>query len=381
MPPLTAPSFSPAVPSAPHVLEAAAALWRRAAEFDQDGADPAGLCRPLADAGLFVAALPSAFGGEGLAQASSELARILMTIGGADLSAGRIFEGHVNAVKLVFAYGDAVQKRRLAEDVRAGAVCGVWNAEAPPGLRWAPTQGGAGRLQGAKIYASGLGLVTRPIITARTEDGEGLMIAPRLEPGHPCDLSGWTVQGMRATATGTIDFTGREVNPDEVIGAPGDYYRSPYFKGGAWRFAAVHAGAVLRLLGLFRRELRARRRDGDPHQRARLGTAAIAAETAELWIVRAAERIEEGGLDPAAADAYASLARLAVERAALDMLTLVERGVGLAAFTRPNPIERVARDLSTYLRQPFPDGVLEEGGGFIAGTEAPPWSALGSFPW
>jgi alkylation response protein AidB-like acyl-CoA dehydrogenase len=363
-------------------LQAAAeALWRRAPEFDRDGADPAGLCQPLREEGLFVAALPAEFGGDGLAGAALPLARALMIVGGADLSAGRLFEGHVNAVKLVFSFGDAAQKRGLAEDVRAGAVCGVWNAEATPGLRWTDAPGGTARLEGGKIYASGLSLVTRPILTARKVDGAVVMIMPRLDPDHASDLSGWTVQGMRATATGTIDFTGRAVEPDEVIGAAGDYYRSPGFKGGAWRFAAVHTGAVLRLLGLFRRELRARRRDDDPHQRARLGTAALLAETAELWVNRAAQAVEEGGLEPAAADTYASLARLAVERAALETLTLVERGVGLTAFTRPHAIERVARDLSTYLRQPFPDGVLDEAGRFIAAVEAPPWSVLERFPW
>lgn len=378
-------SIAPLLPAADlseRVSEAAQSLWRRAPAFDRDGADPRGLCEPLSEQGLFVAALPAEFGGDGLAQASGGLARALMTVGGADLSAGRIFEGHVNAVRLVFAYGDAAQKRRLAEDVRGGAVCGVWNAEAPPGLAWEATGDGGGRLRGAKIYASGLGLVTRPLITARTAGGEGLMLAPRLAPDHPCDLSGWTVRGMRATATGAIDFTGRLVGREEVIGAPGDYYRAPLFKGGAWRFAAVHAGAVLRLLGLFRRELKDRRREGDPHQKSRLGTAALAAETAELWVASAAERIEGGGgLAPAAADAYAGLARLAVERAALEVLTLVERGVGLTAFTRPHPIERVARDLSTYLRQPFPDGVLEEAAAFVAAAEAPPWSALEDFAW
>ena len=56
----------------------------------------------------------------------------------------------------------------------------------------------------------------------------------------------------------------------------------------------------------------------------------------------------------------------------------MERGLGLSAFTRPNPVERVARDLSTYLRQPFPDGVLEEAASFVAaGDGTPPWSEPG----
>ena len=359
------------------LASAATALWRRSARFDQDGADPTALCEPLAGHGLFLDALPETFGGSGLADAGAPAARTLMAIGGADLSAGRIFEGHVNAIKLVFRYGSERQKRRLADEVTAGAVCGVWNAETPPGLRLdAPPQaGGFGTLQGAKIYASGLGLVNRPLVTARTPENGVLLLSPRLESTPPHDLSAWTVQGMRATATGTVDLSGLKIGPDEVIGAPGDYYRPPLFKGGAWRFAAVQTGAVLRIAQLMRRELCARGRQNDPHQKARIATAALAAETAELWVMRAAALAEGQVEDAAAVDAYVNLARLAVERSALEVVALAERGLGLAAFTRPNPVERVVRDLSTYLRQPFPDGALEDAAGYLtASTEPPPWS-------
>ena len=46
-----------------------------------------------------------------------------------------------------------------------------------------------------------------------------------------------------------------------------------------------------------------------------------------------------------------------------------------------HPVERVARDLSTYLRQPFPDGALEDAAAFVAAEDAPPWSVLEAFPW
>ena len=380
-------AFAPLDPPRPGIesrqAEVAAQLWLRSADFDHDGADPEGLCAPLAEQGLFVDALPVAYGGSGLDTAAEPLARTLTIVGGADLSAGRIFEGHVNAVKLVFRYGDKAQKHALADDIHAGAVCGVWNAEAPPGLQLDPVPGeaGSGRFWGGKIYASGLGLVSRPIVTARTPGGAMLMLAPRLTATPPHDLSAWTVRGMRATATGTVDFTGLEIGPGDIVGEPGAYYRAPLFKGGAWRFAAVQTGAILRIVQLMRQELRGRRREGDPHQQARLGTAAIAAETAELWVLRAAALAEDPSSDPAAVDAYVNLARLAVERAALEVIGLAERGLGLSALTRPSPVERVVRDLSTYLRQPFPDGALEDAAAYVAGLDgAPPWSAARDFP-
>ncbi|GJE34186.1 hypothetical protein LDDCCGHA_4393 [Methylobacterium oxalidis] len=56
--------------------------------------------------------------------------------------------------------------------------------------------------------------------------------------------------------------------------------------------------------------------------------------------------------------AYVNLARLAVERAGLAVLERAERSVGLQGFLRDHPLERLSRDLATYLRQPAPDRAL-----------------------
>ena len=63
--------------------------------------------------------------------------------------------------------------------------------------------------------------------------------------------------------------------------------------------------------------------------------------------------------------AYVNLARLAVEAAALDLMQLAQRSVGLQAFMRPNPIERISRDLATYLRQPGPDRALTDAAAWV----------------
>jgi len=115
-----------------------------------------------------------------------------------------------------------------------------------------------------------------------------------------------------------------------------------------------------RLLDLLRGHLRRTGRGGDPHQAARLGQAAIAVETGRLWVESAAAIAEppSGEREPGQIVAYVNLARLAVERAGLDLMELIQRSVGLQAFMRPNPIERISRDLATYLRQPGPDRAL-----------------------
>ena len=59
--------------------------------------------------------------------------------------------------------------------------------------------------------------------------------------------------------------------------------------------------------------------------------------------------------------AFANLTRMVTERCALDVMETVQRGVGLTSFIRPHPIERISRDLATYLRQPVPDLAMSDG--------------------
>lgn len=88
----------------------------------------------------------------------------------------------------------------------------------------------------------------------------------------------------------------------------------------------------------------------------------MAVETARLWVTQAASTADAplGSKAPDQLVAYVNLARLAVEAAALDLMQPVQRSVGLRAFLRPNPIERISGDLTTYLRQPGPDRALTD---------------------
>jgi len=146
---------------------------------------------------------------------------------------------------------------------------GVWNTDDTQNLRLIG-EDGRYQLEGRKILASGAGHIERPLVTARDEHGHRLIVMPHLQPGERADLSQWTAHGMRASATGVVDFSGIAVEPIEIVGSDGDYERQPTFSGGAWRFAAVHQGGMERLLDLLRVHLRRTGRGGDPHQAARL---------------------------------------------------------------------------------------------------------------
>jgi len=352
----------------------------RAAALDVDGAFPDEDVAALDAAGLLRAPLPAGdCAGWGTApEGAAPLSVALRLVGRASLPLGRLYEGHVNAVRLVLRRGGAAQVQRAADDLRAGGhLFGVWNTDPLGGEPPLALDGGV--LKGRKVLCSGAGRVSRALVTARdaaAPDAPTRMVLVRLRPDERADLSGWTAQGMRASATGAVDFSGLRVEPADLIGEPGDYALEPDFSGGAWRFAAVHCGGIEAVLGALRDHLRRTGRGADPHQAARLGQAAIATETARLWVEAAAARAEAPGAG-ADAVAHVGLARLAVERAALDVLELAQRSVGLQALMRPNPLERMARDLATYLRQPAPDRVLAGAAAYVLGAPAEPGDLWG----
>jgi len=354
--------------------DAVRGIAAEAATLDVDGAFPEAGLDALRNIGLLAAPLPPALGGAGFGTTpknATSLATALRLVGRASLPLGRLFEGHVNALRLVLLHGSPAQAEAAARDARQGRFFGVWNTD---GFGEPPLALADGVLRGRKILCSGAGWVDRALVTARDDpDQPPQMLLVELAPGERADLSPWRAQGMRASATGAVDFTGLSA---DWIGQKGDYLRQPDFSGGAWRFAAVQCGGVEAVLGLLRAHLNHTGRGGDPHQSARLGQAAMAAETARLWVHSAAERAEAAA-PPADTVAYVNLARLAVERAALDVLELAQRSIGLQAFMRPNPIERVARDLATYLRQPAPDRALVGAAAHVLEAKAEPGDLWG----
>lgn len=350
------------------------AITARAASLDMDSGLPTEDVAALAAAGLLLAPLPRSLGGLGWGSEPAgalPLLRVLRLLGRASLPLGKLFEGHVTALYLLSRHGTPVQRRSVATDVRNGALFGVWYADDAVGLRLDPTPGGL-VLQGRKRFCSGAGLVERALVIAREGDAPPRMVLVALPRGtERADLSRWTPLGMRASVSGEVDLSGLLAPPGALIGAPGDYLRQPGFSGGAWRFLAVQLGGIEAIAELTRAHLERTGRGGDPHQAARFGRMVTLAETARLWVRDAATLAEDDVVQPNRVVAYVDLARGAVERAALDVLELAQRSVGLTAMLRPSPVERVARDLATYLRQPSPDGALHGAAGVVLGLPEP----------
>lgn len=329
----------------------------------------------LQASGLSLAAFSPVHGGSGLYPTDQQtLCTILRLLGGADLSVARLFEGHMNAIMLVCRYGTKAQISAFAHSIENGALSGVWGAEDAEGLRRV-RRGDDWVLEGKKILASGAGFVARPLIPVATPEGHVLYLLD-LKPGERADMTCWNPLGMRATASGTIDLTGVVVGISEQIGAPGDFMRQPFFSGGAWRFCAAQLGAIERLTALYGEQLRSRGRGDDPYQLERLAQCAAACGTALFWIEEAARRFGDDSLTPSAVVAFSNLTRMVTERAATDVMERVQRGVGLTSFMHGSPIERICRDLSTYLRQPVPDLAMSDAakavlnGDLVIGTQS-----------
>jgi alkylation response protein AidB-like acyl-CoA dehydrogenase len=332
----------------------------------------------LQQAGCLEAVLPKAWGGRCLgwrATSRVTLLEVLQAIGGVHLSAARLFEGHVNAFQLLWTYGTSAQRDAVCIYVHSGGILGVWNAPSPRGeLLLTGHPPAAFRLEGSKAYASGAGHIERPLVTARHEQLGTIMVWP-----NDSYLSGpageWTMHGMRSSMTRSVTFD-CAVASDQVFGAADDYHRQPLFSGGAWRFLAAQLGAGRALLELMRATLTQRERTEDPHQRARMAEGAAAIETTRLWVEHASSAAFDNELDPAVVVARVNMARMVVERQLLDVLEIVQRSVGLSAFSRASELERIARDLATYLRQPAPDGLRDAIGQQAFDTPAHPAPGL-----
>ena len=355
---MTAPAPTPAAPHpSASLTDRVSALHDRLSglgeRYDAAPNFPVDSLQTLIDADLHRTFAPVESGGDGFADARTEaraMMDVLRRIGRADLSLGRLYEGHVNAMKLYDWYGSAEQKTWLGGVLAKGAMFGVWATEPAPGVALGADAEGP-RLDGAKSFATGAGGLAYALITAQPSEGPRRLVAVPADLQDRTDLSAWRVRGMRATGSGTYDLTGLRPGPLDLLGAPGDYDLDPRFTAGAWRFCAVQAGGVEGLLMEMRAALSEAAR-ADPLQRARFGEAVAATRTAGLWVREAALRAADDA--PDAAD-FARMTRGVVERSALDVMELAARAIGTRSAFDGQRIDKITRDLGLYLRQAGPD--------------------------
>lgn len=277
------------------------------------------------------------------------LLRLLYATGRRDLPLGRLFEGHVDALQIIKRYGTPQQAAATRDAASAGAAFGVWNAD----LAGDPLRLSGNRLDGAKAFASGAGILSHALVSVDADGGRQLLLVDLEDTPPQVDRSWWRVTGMQRSETHIVRWSDQLVHDAARIGSADDYVREPWFSGGALRFAAVQAGGVAALLDHVRDHLTAHDRAGDPHQKTRLAGLYHAAQSAADAVARAALRWSD--TDVSATLAHVAAARVAVYQAGEQALTLAQAAIGLQAMFLDHPAAAALTDLAVYLRQPGPD--------------------------
>lgn len=308
----------------------------------------------LRNAGLTRNPLPQAYGGQGWGttpEGALPLLEMLMALGEANLPIARIYEGHVNAVRLVIDHGSPDQCQSFADQASSGAIAGVWGADGSQ-----PVTINNGTLTGVKAFASGLGDVSIAVLTAKTPHGLQMILADVSDPAR-FDYGAWDMTAMVGSRSGQFDCNGLSAQHDQRLGMPDALFAEPAFHGGIWRIIACYAGALTALAHRMRRQIEQRGSADDALTWHRLGLATMEAETARILARAACLAVETQGAAPSAI-ATVLFAREAVERAATRQFELIERAMGTALHRSGSANGRVMRNLRLYLRQAQLDGKL-----------------------
>lgn len=328
----------------------------------------------ISTSNLLTAGVSSEFGGKNLGLipgTNLALLTILKIIGSGNLVMGRVLEGHLNAQILIHQFGTAAQQAVFAADAFAGKLFGVWNTQAADGTSLFPEGTDAYLLSGSKIFATGTGYVSRPIVTASLPDGSWQMcVVPMDELWPASDAGWWHPMGMRSSRSYKVTFDHSLIPAINSLGKPGDYYQQPGFSGGSVRFAAVQLGAAEMLFDQTRNYLCSLNRTEDPYQKMRLGKMAILVESGNQWLKNTAFQMDHYMINSTEENsinflAYANMMRTAIEQICVEIMEICQKCVGARGLNKPHHFERIIRDLSTYLRQPAPDAALADVGKYV----------------
>ena len=304
---------------------------------------------------------------------SKTLIKFLFEVGKMDLSVGRLYEGHVNALLLIESYGNLQQKERYFKEAREGKLFGVWNTETSnEGLSITVDPVSKDLiLKGSKTFCSGALNIDRPIVTAKIGPSIQMLVL-ELDGAHSLieDWSQWDPNGMRPSVSCRIDFTSMRITDANYLGTANNYYKEPLFSWGAVRFSAVQLGGAQKIADVMLQHLQKNHRSTNPLQQSRIGKMAILMQTAHLWMERA-NQIENGtGFDDEVDQNvnFSNMMRSMTLGLCEEAILLSEKAVGMQGIMKNHPLERPTRDLRVYLKQAAPDAALAHIANYIDKT-------------
>ncbi|MDT0293016.1 acyl-CoA dehydrogenase family protein [Mesonia ostreae] len=321
---------------------------------------PRDLMNKIQSSELMVLNVPSEFGGGfgKLEKSNYHILNILKGIGARDLSAGRIFEGHLNAMLLIERYGTQLQKEVYFSEAKSGVLFGIWNSQMPNEPLKLKKSEEKLKLEGSKVFCSGANNVLRPIVTAEHNGQQQMLVLDLKERKFEEDYTYWQPLGMKSSVSCRFNFTGLEITKSQFLGSPNAYFEQPDFSGGAVRFAAVQLGGAEAMIAITLAHLKEMNRTEDLNQISRMAKLALLKETGHLWLENAGLAFDNRYTNPIDCLHKANMFRTITREICEEVMSLCEMSVGLQGFLKPHPMERIHRDLSVYLKQPGPDSTL-----------------------
>ena len=183
----------------------------------------------------------------------------LADVSAEDLSAGRLAEGHADALAILAeaGRGPAVE----------GATYGVWAARRPSGGMTARRVGAGWELHGVQEFCSGANLLDRALVAADGPEGQLLFDLSVAESVVTRHAGSWPAVGMAASDSMTLTISGA-VGERDRVGGPGFYTGRRGFWLGAVGVAACWFGGARGLVDGLVATLRS---DPGPHAAAALG--------------------------------------------------------------------------------------------------------------
>ncbi len=274
----------------------------------------------------------------------AELIDALLAVGRADVPLARLFEGHVDAIRILDQAG-----REPAPDARYG----VWASRSQQtGVRARRIAAGRLLLDGTIKFASGAGVIDHALVPVWLDADTHLLLD--LPVGAlPVDTSQWVTAAMEVSRSHTVTIDGLEV-PDDPVGDPNFYLdRRGFFPGGIG-VAACWAGGALRIADLARARLH---EPIPPAMLRRLGQIDTRLVAAQATLRVAGDRLDTwwagdaSGPGPTGWRRLATEGRAVVAEAAEQIIGQAERLAGPAGLAFDLDLTRAVHDLRLYVLQ------------------------------
>ncbi|MBX3567919.1 MAG: acyl-CoA dehydrogenase family protein [Rhizobiaceae bacterium] len=264
-------------------------------------------------AGLLTARIPRSHGGPEAGW--RETIRITLDLSRGDPNVGQAIQSHNVIVETLRADAGPTLRSRIFDAVLSGQM--VTNAAAERGgkfygeiaTRLLPGAEGGYRLEGTKYYCTGSLFAEHFYITALDPSDRSVGVVVPADRAGLAVEDDWNGMGQRTTASGSVVLDAVEVHPDEVFFPPSAKDRRWHLQAAAQLLhAAIDTGiaqaALADALVLARGRGRTLREAGvpsaleDPYILHTIGALSVAANGAEVLMLRAADAVD------AAAAAY-----------------------------------------------------------------------------